>query len=294
MIKYLIMDVDGTLTDGKIYMANDGELFKAFDIKDGCGIKDVLPIYDIEPIIITARNSEIMLKRCQELGITRVYQGVRDKLKKLQDIVDDLSQCAYIGDDILDLKCIIPIVESGGIAACPSNAVDKVKESVCYICKHKGGEGAVRDFIDWLVYKEEMPNISQKVNSAIEYVRGMDVYSMPIGKYEINDGSYFMIQEYMTRKEQDCRLESHRKYIDVQWILRGVEKIKIYPVEKSNLKVPYNDEKDVSFWETSNNMMECILSSGGYVVLYPNDAHMPSISVGDEAKVRKLVIKVKI
>ena len=109
MIRYLIMDVDGTLTDGKIYMGASGEVMKAFDIKDGCGIKDILPRCYITPIIITARESKILTNRCEELGIKHVYQGIRNKLEKLHSLVDDLSECAYIGDDILDLQCMEPI-----------------------------------------------------------------------------------------------------------------------------------------------------------------------------------------
>lgn len=72
-IKFLVLDVDGTLTDGKIYMGPDSELFKAFDIKDGCGIAVLLPKLGITPIVITARESRIVAKRCQELGIAEVH-----------------------------------------------------------------------------------------------------------------------------------------------------------------------------------------------------------------------------
>ena len=117
MIKYLIMDVDGTLTDGKIYMSSNGEMFKAFDIKDGCGIKDILPCYGIIPIIITARESKILENRCKELSIEKLYQSERNKIGRLQEILleenADLSNCAYIGDDILDIQCMIPINEAG-------------------------------------------------------------------------------------------------------------------------------------------------------------------------------------
>jgi 3-deoxy-D-manno-octulosonate 8-phosphate phosphatase (KDO 8-P phosphatase) len=133
MIKYLIMDVDGTLTDGKIYMGVSGEIMKAFDIKDGCGIKDILPQYGIKPVIITARESQILLKRCEELGIEAIYQGIRDKFSKVQDVVKDLSQCAYIGDDILDLQCMEPIKKAGGKIGCPSDAVQKVQEIADFV-----------------------------------------------------------------------------------------------------------------------------------------------------------------
>ena len=160
-IKFLIMDVDGTLTDGKIYMGNDGELFKAFDIKDGCGIKDLLPLAEITPIIITARTSKILQNRCKELSIENLHQGVHQKLEKLDDILKQFSEknnetytygnCAYIGDDILDLQCMVPIKEAGGIVGCPSDAVKKVKDVSDYVCENVGGNGAVREFIEYLV-----------------------------------------------------------------------------------------------------------------------------------------------
>ena len=109
MIKFLVMDVDGTLTDGKIYMGESGELFKVFNIKDGCGIKDILPTINIEPIIITARNSKILENRCKELNIKKLYQGIRNKIKKLDEIINEYNELnntsiayaniAYIGDD---------------------------------------------------------------------------------------------------------------------------------------------------------------------------------------------------
>lgn len=151
MIKYLVMDVDGTLTDGKIYMSSSGEMFKAFDIKDGCGIKDIAVPAGIIPVIITARESAIVLNRCKELNITQVHQGVRDKVGKLKEITDDFSQVAYIGDDILDLQCMLPVKEAGGLVGCPADAVDKVKAIADFIAPRNGGDGAVRDFIEWIL-----------------------------------------------------------------------------------------------------------------------------------------------
>lgn len=151
MIKYFIMDVDGTLTDGKIYMSNNGEMMKAFNIKDGCGIHDILIPSGIIPIIITGRSSGIVLNRCKELGITEVYQGIKNKAVKMFEITDDLATVAYIGDDINDLSCMEPIKEAGGIVGCPADAVEKVKEIADYIASRNGGEGAVRDFIEWLL-----------------------------------------------------------------------------------------------------------------------------------------------
>ena len=151
MINYLVMDVDGTLTDGKIYMSPTGELCKAFNIKDGCGIHDIIIPEGITPVIITGRTSDIVLNRCKEIGITEVYQGVSNKIEKLQGIIEDLSTVAYIGDDINDLSCMIPVKEAGGLIGCPADAVEKVKAIADFIARHNGGDGAVRDFIEWIV-----------------------------------------------------------------------------------------------------------------------------------------------
>ena len=151
MFKYLVMDVDGTLTDGKIYMGSKGEMMKAFNIKDGCGIHDILIPAGIIPVIITGRESDIVMNRCKELGITEIYQGIKNKVEVMTTVIEELSSVAYIGDDINDLTCMSKIKEAGGIVGCPADSVESVKEIADYITPHNGGNGAVRDFIEWLI-----------------------------------------------------------------------------------------------------------------------------------------------
>lgn len=150
MIKYLVMDVDGTLTDGKVYIGNNGECCKAFNIKDGYGIHDIAIPNGIVPVIITGRESDIVRNRCRELGVTQVYQGISNKVEKLQSLTSDFSTVAYIGDDINDLPCMELVREAGGIIGCPSDAAKKVILLADFISDYKGGYGAVRDFIEWL------------------------------------------------------------------------------------------------------------------------------------------------
>lgn len=149
-IKLLVMDVDGTLTDGCIYVSAQGECMKAFNVKDGYGIAQILPKIDITPVIITGRKSEIVNKRAAELNITHCYQGVSDKLTLLKDIAKEMditpAEIAYIGDDLNDMDCIVFC----GISACPADSADAVRQSVDYVCKSVGGRGAVREFIDYL------------------------------------------------------------------------------------------------------------------------------------------------
>ena len=141
-----------TLTDGKIYMSPSGEAFKAFDIKDGCGIANILPKHSIIPVIITARESQIVVNRVRELNITEVHQGCADKLSKLKAITSNqLNTVAYIGDDLPDLDVMMAVKDAKGLVGCPADAVEAVKSVADYVCEKTGGNGAVREFIEWLV-----------------------------------------------------------------------------------------------------------------------------------------------
>lgn len=150
-ISALLMDVDGTLTDGKIYISAEGEGFKAFDVKDGYGICRLLPQYGITPVIVTGRTSEIVARRGAELGITNIYQGVEDKGACVRAISAQLgiplAEMAFMGDDLNDL----PAMELCGVAGCPADAVDGVREICDFIAEAPGGRGAVREFIQWLI-----------------------------------------------------------------------------------------------------------------------------------------------
>lgn len=156
MTHYLVIDVDGTLTDGKIYMGSAGELMKAFNVKDGCGIHDILVPTGITPVIITGRKSDIVLNRCKEIGIEEVHQRISNKLEKLLEVVggeEELEYVAYIGDDINDLSCMQAVKSAGGFIGCPADAVEKVKSIADFVAEHNGGDGAVRDFIEWIIAK---------------------------------------------------------------------------------------------------------------------------------------------
>lgn len=153
-IKMLFMDVDGTLTDGKIYMGQSGEICKAFNIKDGYGIHDILIPEGIIPVIITGRRSAIVENRSRELGIEEIHQGIACKTQKTQEVIRkynlELSNAAYIGDDLNDIECMRLIKDSGGIVGCPSDAVKEVRKISDFVAAAVGGNGAVREFIEFL------------------------------------------------------------------------------------------------------------------------------------------------
>ena len=112
-IKMLVMDVDGTLTDGKIYIGNQGEVMKAFNVKDGYGIAH-LKDAEILPVIITGRKSSIVEQRAKELNIVELYQSVENKLECLKQIATQYQvlpeEIAYIGDDLNDLECMLSLI----------------------------------------------------------------------------------------------------------------------------------------------------------------------------------------
>lgn len=149
-IRMLVMDVDGTLTDGHIYMGPDGETMKAFSCKDGHGIGQMLPMMGIVPVIITGRSSAIVANRARELHIEELYQGVADKLPLLKEIAAryglSKDEIAYVGDDLNDWDCL----KYCGLTACPQDAEEAVKEIVSFVAPRDGGRGAVRDFIEYI------------------------------------------------------------------------------------------------------------------------------------------------
>lgn len=149
-IKVFVMDVDGTMTDGKIYMGEKGEVFKAFDIKDGYGIHEILPGHGVITVIMTGRKSQIVNNRAVELEISYVLQNIKDKGSTIKQLADqlgyDTGKFAYIGDDIIDIDAM----RLCGVSGCPADAAKEVKEVCDYVSPVKGGEGAVRDFIQWL------------------------------------------------------------------------------------------------------------------------------------------------
>lgn len=292
------MDVDGSLTDGKIYMGPNGEAMKAFSIKDGYVINYILKPASIIPIIITARSSSIVQNRCNELGISEVYQGKLDKLETLTQIVgkDKLGECAYFGDDIIDLKCMYPIKEAGGIVACPADAVSDVKSVSDYVCINKAGEGALREFSEWLVSDRiDKSVLTERVNSAVNYVKSLDCNNLPVGKkIVVNENFFYTVQSYDTKDESECRLESHRRYIDIQMMISGRERLDFVDISRLTLQEQYDEDHDVFFWNAPLNMSSTILSKGSCIVLYPESAHRGAVKINDSEHVLKIVGKVKV
>ncbi len=149
-VSFLLLDVDGVMTDGKIYLDNDGRETKAFNIYDGSGIHHVRKL-GIQVGIITGRDSRVVTHRAKELGITEVHQGVLNKIKVYEKILSTYAlkdeDFAYVGDDIIDL----PVLTRVGFSVSVPNAHLEVKQKVDWITTKAGGHGAVREVTDLLI-----------------------------------------------------------------------------------------------------------------------------------------------
>lgn len=148
-IKLVILDVDGTLTDGGVYIDSNEVETKKFNIKDGAGII-LAEQAGIEFMILTGRKSYCVEHRAKELKIKYVFQGISDKLSYLKDFLHEHEilpeNVAYMGDDVNDLECMQYV----GFAACPSDAVYEIRNQVDFISQYEGGHGSVREFCDFI------------------------------------------------------------------------------------------------------------------------------------------------
>lgn len=278
-------------------MRSDGQCMKAFSVKDGYTINHILEPKNIIPIIITARSSQIVQNRCNELGIKEVYQGRVDKIETLKEVVGEANfgSCAYFGDDILDLNCMNSIKDAGGVTGCPADAVQEVKAVANYICNSRAGEGALREFVEWLVgARVNNMEIASRIEMAINYLSKLNIAQSDIGKHIVNNKFFYIVQEYTTKHEEDCVLESHRKYIDVQLLVEGTEIMDVVDVSRLAIKEEYNNDEDVMYWNVPDRMARIKLSAGDYVVLYPENAHRGAIATECFEKIVKVVGKVSL
>ncbi|GHU76604.1 3-deoxy-D-manno-octulosonate 8-phosphate phosphatase [Spirochaetia bacterium] len=152
-ITLIVLDVDGTMTDGGIYIDNNRVETKKFNIKDGAGIVLAQSV-GIEFMILTGRTSACVEQRADELHIKYVVQGIQNKVDYLKDFAVSHSllpeNIAYIGDDLNDL----PAMHYAGVSACPIDAADEVKAYCDFVLPQKGGEGVVRVFVEMLLKEQ--------------------------------------------------------------------------------------------------------------------------------------------
>lgn len=147
-IKLLVLDVDGTLTDGGVYITEKGDEFKKFNTKDGLAIRYLTKNNFQVGIISASISKEIVKYRANMLGIQHLYIGEKNKLEILTEWIKKLNinfeNVAYVGDDINDLS----VIQKVGLSACPADAVEAVKKQCHIILQRNGGDACVREFIE--------------------------------------------------------------------------------------------------------------------------------------------------
>lgn len=156
MIELIVLDVDGTLTDGKIIYTNNGDELKAFDVADGLAIASWTKKLGKKAAIITGRNSKIVERRAKDLKIEHLYQGIHNKDEVLENILKEegifWENVAAIGDDLNDYKMLKKV----GRSFTPANGSKYLKEFVDTVCENKGGEGAVREMLEIIIEENGM------------------------------------------------------------------------------------------------------------------------------------------
>ena len=154
MIELIVLDVDGTLTDGKITYSTSGEGTKSFDVADGLAIAVWTKVFGKKAAIITGRNSSIVERRAKELQITHLHQGVKNKQEVLENILKaeglNWNQVAAIGDDLNDYNMLKKV----GLSFTPANGTHYLKEFVNVICNNCGGNGAVREMLEYIIKED--------------------------------------------------------------------------------------------------------------------------------------------
>jgi len=149
-LRWLVLDVDGVLTDGKLHVSADGELFKSFDVRDGLAIR-LAQAGGLTVGILSARSSEIVERRAAEVGISEVIQGSGDKGEAFRELIArrelDPETVAYMGDDLQDLAAL----RASGFSAAPADAAAEVRAAVDFVTAAPGGSGAVRELVERLL-----------------------------------------------------------------------------------------------------------------------------------------------
>lgn len=243
-IKLFAMDVDGVLTDGGMYYTEEGEILKKFNTRDGMGI-EFLRKSKIIPAIITKESSKIVIKRADKLRVDEVYIGVEDKLKVIEELANkynlSFEEVAYIGDDINDL----PVLEKVGLSFAPDDAVPEIRQAVDYVTSKKGGEGAFREAVDFILARNSAishsAEITTKSSKIVNKPWGREIW---IAEEEEYTGKILEIN-----KDMQINLHYHTKEKGTLHLFEGILSVELL------------------------NGTAVIISSGETITFNPGDAH---------------------
>ncbi|TCS42580.1 KdsC family phosphatase [Reinekea marinisedimentorum] len=169
-IALVVFDVDGVLTDGRLYYGSKGEELKVFNVKDGVGLK-LLPDNNIQVAVVTAKSSEMVSRRMEDLGVENYFKGVKDKLSVVLELCERLSinleQVCYVGDDMVDLK----VMDKVGLSVCPADAYALVQKSTDIVLPVSGGQGIARLVCDLILNAKGLMKSAYKLAATPHFER---------------------------------------------------------------------------------------------------------------------------
>jgi YhcH/YjgK/YiaL family protein len=140
---------------------------------------------------------------------------------------------------------------------------------------------------------KDLNKIKELCPSAYDFIVNK-AEGVAVGKYDLENGAYVSVQEYTTKARSEAKYEAHKKFIDIQMILSGKELIAVSPIEKMTISDEYNEEKDFMLFHHNDECTDYVLEAGDFLILYPQDVHMPGVCVNEKSPVRKIVVKVPV
>ncbi len=137
-------------------------------------------------------------------------------------------------------------------------------------------------------------DLSKRLEAAIKLIKNLDFENLKCGRYDVDDKFFYLVSEYETKAPHECRFEAHKRYVDIQYIVKGEECIAVTASAFLSESEPYDPQKDIVFFNEPKMAKMLVLREGEYEVFYPKDAHKPSIAQGESKRVIKIVGKVLI
>ena len=137
--------------------------------------------------------------------------------------------------------------------------------------------------------------LKEKIDAAVEIITNLDFDNLEVGRYDVDEDFFYLVQAYETKPLEAGRHEAHKKYVDIQYVISGKERIDVTAAAGMEVDESYDEEKDIVFFKEPEQAANIILTDGGYAILYPADSHKPGLRAGKEAvAVRKIVGKVRV
>ena len=136
--------------------------------------------------------------------------------------------------------------------------------------------------------------LQDKIQEALNMIKNIKFEEMELGRYDIHDDLYILVQTYDSKPVENMRYEAHENYVDIQYVVEGTEQIFIAPTTAMEVEEAYSPERDVVFFKNVEQACSVTLTNGGYAILYPADAHKPGVMVDAPSQVKKIVGKVRI